>query len=451
MTPREYSHARIMLHHLIPEARRFRRSILPGLMLSFLPAFTLSVRAEISGTENLFKTLGYLPKTELDKLEFDSALDKRLGGSKLLPEHYRGLLTAVRLSKDVFREGEPIPAIFVVKNLTSKKLGLDMRLDFHDFMTVNSVALHMLKGGREKEIGFGLGHMWACGGPPKAVIQPNGYYCVRGDLQRLRKRTFEPGDYTFFWDYARLRSNKVNFKVLPGDAETALDLSIPRLSALDYYGTFREVLGQDEHPDVILENIHIRKQWLGRLSAVLASGVEGRYYPDLLALPASDDLVRVSAQIVKEKTEGTSEISLKMVSLRDEPQVRLNGALHFKLLLKAESQQLAVVEEERLEMERGRISVERRLPRTFRLPLPTGWSNQIGFGGKAKLAVIVSSKPLRMERLNQIRSLARDIRAISQDGKEIKTWRGVLRSPFVPIVLAAAKAKADANEEPIRR
>jgi hypothetical protein len=421
-------------------------------MLSFLPAFTLLVRAEISGAENLFKTLGYLPKAELDKLEFDSALDERLGGSKLLPEDYRGLLTAVRLSKDVYREGEPIPAIFVVKNLTSKKLGLDMRLDFHDFMTVNSVALHMLKSGREKDIGFGLGHMWACGGPPKAVIQPNGYYCVRGDLQRLRKRTFEPGDYTFFWDYARLRSNKVNFKVLPGDAETALDLSSPRLSALDYHATFREVLGQGDYPDVMLENIHVRKQWIGRLSAVLASGVEGRYYPDLLALPARDDLVRVSAQIVKERTRGTSEISLKMASLRDEPEVRLNGALHFKLLLKAESQQLAVVEEqERLEMDRARISFEHGLPRTFRLPLPAGWSSQTGFGGKAKLAVIVSSKPLRMERLNRIRSLVRDIRAISQDGKEIKTWRGVLRSPFVPIVLAAAKARADSSEDPIRR
>src|SRR5262245_20839002 len=104
---------------------------LPLLILTFVPA---GMAAPVPpGGRAEFGARGLLARADLEKVKFESHPANQKDRLKLNAgapgKEFEKAAAAVHLPWHTFREGEPVPAYFVLKNGGDRDLALDARLD----------------------------------------------------------------------------------------------------------------------------------------------------------------------------------------------------------------------------------------------------------------------------------------------------------------------------------
>ena len=408
-------------------------------------ATLLLAAAAAAGGEVVAGWGSVVTKAQLDALAFTSALDPSLRGSQFDATSYEGLATGVWLGAAAFPQGEPIHAWLVVKNKTAQRVGINMQFEFYrePMYLVNSCDLHLEQtAGATRWEPAPVHRLWACLDGPLMTLPAEGYYCVRLDLNRLDKSGRLPrGEYEFFWDYARLKSNTVRFAV--GEPRAATNPQqqpagrVHDVALLSLHADYDCV----EHRDrIAFAAKEVSAEWkLSRELAALSMGVCGKYYADPCDLPEQDEFMRLSVEWPR--PEGKEPLPIERLT-------SLTVTLHPKpskvkpILLRTRMRVLILVEAldghpvERLYSERhnhllkameSEIPFDR--PWTFSVPLAGGWHKRIGFAGRARVAALVASDEVYMP----LGTEKQMIRAEYQVLPGHAIWEGVLRTPYLTV------------------
>jgi len=384
-------------------------------------------------------------KAQLDALAFTSSLDRSLRGSQLDPKRYEGVATGVWLGAASFPQGEPIHATLVVKNKTRQPAGIDMQFELHrhPLRTVNSCNLHLKQtAGATRWEPAPRDHLWSCGDGPRMTLPAQGYYCVRLDLNRLDKSGFLPrGDYEFFWDYARLRSNTVRFTVgEPRAVTNPQQQPAQRVRDVALLGLTTDGYECEERADRYAFTAKgVSARWkLSRDIAALSVGVGGKYYVDPTDLPEQDELVRVRVEWPRREGKiplPAEELTGFRITLEpkagDVKPVILRSRMGLLLLVQAldEAGDVRAVEPRQdIAMRTMERDTPFDRPWTIAVPLPSGWHRGVGFAGRARVAVLIASRDLAMARPN-----ARVLATATLVGRGHALWKGVLRTPYLTV------------------
>ncbi len=261
------------------------------------PAFSQQELREV-GVSPL-ASMNVLTKKQLDQLKFPP--DRGLADKR-----YNKLRLGVWMSKEEYRTGEPIYALFVVKN-DGPKRGLDMWLivSAQESTAWNAGGLTIKlvdkPPGHKHSLQL-LSHIWSCPrSSPMTSVGEGSYLCFRGDLHGHR---LPPGTYSLSWRYGKSRSNQVQFKILTERAKGAKKRDL--MGNHEFYGwitlwtRLRELnVDADGLPHRYVEVAGTRPQFFEGMSRSLAMGHDNRWYPDIYALPTSDDKLRVLARFVR--------------------------------------------------------------------------------------------------------------------------------------------------------
>ena len=409
-------------------------------------ATVLLAAAVAAGGELVAGWGNVVTKAQLDALAFTSALDPSLRGSQFDATSYEALATGVWLSAASFPQGETIYAWLVVKNKTAQRVGINMQFEFcrEPMYLVNSCDLHLKQtAGATRWEPAPLYRVNALLSGPLLVVPAKGYYCVRLDLNRLDKSGRLPrGEYEFFWDYARLKSNTVRFTVGEPRAAAGNPQQRPAERVHDVALLSLRADGYDcvEHRDrIAFAAKGISAEWkLSRDIAALSVGVCGKYYVDPCDLPDQDEFMRLSVEwprregkvpLPVEKLTGFTitlqpkPSEVKPILLRD----RMAVLLLVEALDKAgDARAVKPSRDHLMRMMDRDIPFDR--PWAFTVPLPVGWHKDAGFAGRARVAALIASDDVVMPRADM--KVLRDALQVLP-GHAI--WRGVLRTPYLTV------------------
>lgn len=433
--------------------------LLPLLVLALLPAaFGAPVPPD---TRPDFGTNGLLSRADLEKVVFDTRAIKRADGrewpeetepeerkgeekrDEALPQRANRYDVAVHLPWAKFRAGEPMPVYCVLRNNRGAVLGFRSRID--------------LSGDRPEGQGSGLsfdirdratgasvlGGMSAstnCGGGSLVDVPAFGFYCVKGDLNRLTGAPLPPGEYEVDWSCGKLAAALVRFSVAPGDTK-------PKPVARRSHITFLHLQpGSDDDrlPERAGEPIQWREGnlnsvYTGSMLSALAVGPGGAYVPDARTIPTADKMVEAWAVWKPYRDGDRVMVTLRAVPpyekvcFNEVPQLFLqvetpeenrNGRGWHEALAK------------RGDFDRGTLVT----PLTIEARLPEGWREWFGESETARVAVLVASKQIEFPRGNaQVveKLLERVDRLPNRERPSV--WSGVVRSEFTELRLSLPK------------
>ena len=357
-----------------------------------------------------------LERGQLARLAFDSRVDDRLKGSRQGSLHDVAL--DLMIPRRTYYEGEPIPAYLVLRSRERHVVSVDARLDLFrpDHRTVGACALHLrqLSG---RPFVRPLQRLWARGGSVLRV-PASGYYCVRADLARLGAGgLLPPGRYAFSWDYARQRSREVRFEVRPRRGAAARPAP-PRLE-------IRRL--NDRWAGGVRGVATLRRARAAGVAAALAVGIEGRWYPDIHAVPHADGLLRIDARV-----EGR-QLVITLRTERDGDLVRFSQDDCRLFIVARHTGPARAAQRERVAEELAKAMKQSRPvtlvdSHTMRVRLPADWRKREGIAGAASLSVLMTSDRAEMHIGGKIMEELRKARV-----DDPKRWRGALMSrPFVP-------------------
>lgn len=320
--------------------------------------------------------------------------------------------------------GEPLWAYFVVKNTHDREQGLDMRFDFltgQTHGTTNSCSFTV----KPLTDGVTIGpsrqmHTWECGGGPLVNVAGNGFYVAALDLAAWGK--LRPGDYEVSWQYSALVSNTVRFTVLagekaPADQVTTRQWNISEVAvSKPKRANGRETWGQAS----------LLPWYQGAFSAALGSGVGDRHVTNLELLPASDELLSVSA--TWELGEITDRVTLHF-SAKD-PKVRVSlNKFHLYLLADFPGGRPG----NDIKIADGRRTLT--TPYFIEVQLPSSWRTrpkEDKVAEKFQAAFLLTSSPLREPGHRLIESGNRtETRIVEENPAQV--WEGLLKTSFQEI------------------
>jgi hypothetical protein len=370
-----------------------------------------------------------LTRAELDQLPFDDSVpaDSEADEGPSVGK----IVLGVHLPRTVFSVGEPIPCYFLIRNRTDQPVGLDMRLDLSGAEPDhrNSCNIHVRDLRTGKNVPFLARHCWVCGGHSGIELKANDYYCTRGDLSRSGDGFLPAGRYEVSWTYYSRRSAPLYFMVKgaaterkPAPRSSITFLEVTRTGAREKRGD------RDECAPEVWDKIEVRPRHVDDISAALALGHEGRYYPDIRELPSRDDLVYVTAAWEFKETGDR----LKVTIHPNDPNLgaRLGGQPHLWLYVEG----LGPPDRERM-AEEGDKKLEAlrqiKLPHTVEASLPKRWRSAIPFGGKVRVAVIISTREIERPGRGPIKEL------VKEDHTAGMVWSGLLRTQFQEIEVQA--------------
>jgi hypothetical protein len=431
--------------------------LLPLLALALIPA---AVAAPVPpGGRVEFGANGLLSRADLEKVVFDSRPltreEEREFPDEAGPEEKEGdpreaqpeapqrtnrYDVAVHMPWARFRAGEPMPVYFVLRNNRSSTLGLRSRID------LSGPTLELQGGGvsydiRDRATGKSVvGIRMAsthCGGGSLVDVPAYGFYCVRGDLNRMTGGPLAPGEYEVDWRCGRLAAAPVRFTVAPSDAKPVLAAKRP------HFHFYHLTSGSDDgYPERAGEPFQwrdgrLRSEWTASMTAALAVGQAGRYVPDASAIPTADKFVEAWAVWKPYRDGDRVAVTLRAVPPYDKV---CFGELP-ELFLQIET---PADERERWDeapakaMQFDRQSGTLVTPLTIEARLPDGWREWLGPSETARVAVLVASKRIEFPRgnaqvLEKVKEAMRDERAFS--GERPPVWSGVVRSDFTELRL----------------
>src|SRR5262249_50331123 len=124
---------------------------------------------------------------------------------------------AVHMPWTKFREGEPIPAYFVLRNNRGAILGLRSRIDCsgsHPQMHGSGISYAVRDRATGKSVVYFSNHVTNCGGGSLVDVPADGFDVEKADLSRVSEKLLPAGDYEVEWEYYPYRSAPVRFSVL---------------------------------------------------------------------------------------------------------------------------------------------------------------------------------------------------------------------------------------------
>jgi hypothetical protein len=348
-----------------------------------------------------------------------------------------------------FREGEPVPVYFVLRNNRKSLLGLHSRLelagpDAHVFGEDCSFSVRDLATGEEQVLS--LSHITNCGGGSLVDVPANGYYVATCDLRRfcLAKR-LQPGEYEVDWEFGALRAEAVRFTVAKSDAPKHAVRMRPALHFYQLTPKDKQTDGPEAAGETFIwRDCKLTHTHVEGMSAALAVGQTGVYVPDVQTIPASDGIVEASA-VWKQYRDG-DRIAVTLRAAAPHKEVRFNELPQLHLQIAAHHDYHPKVGlDERDEKLADRTNAAFVTPLTIEAKLPENWRERVSVSGACPVAVVVTSKRLTIPRggLKQdVQNCQVDKHADSAESRPV--WSGVVRTnalevhfpPFPPALHA---------------
>jgi WD40 repeat protein/tRNA A-37 threonylcarbamoyl transferase component Bud32 len=389
-----------------------------------------------------FSEKNYLTRRELDRVFAGGPVLPGKGGSN--GPRSQGLKAAVVLPGTEFTEGRSIPACLILRSAESTARRIP---GLFAPATVDpgegAPRIHLIDRRTGKEL------------PPRTprikslkhrgFLPARGYYVSSVDLNELAR--LGHGEYEVFWSHAGLHSSAARFTVLPDARKLA------RIDPLADGGRWKFNLAEvsnapedgdkDAPPGIspyLWKTARVRDVEMIDLAPWLSLGVGGKYYPDPRRIPTQDDLLAVSARWGTAGGETVLRVTFTprergvRVLLPPEPVVLLyeeyedsrKGKGTAKDMTKKLPRALKRWDEDQL-----------TAPKTLEIRLPRGWNKSFGAGGKASLAVVVSSHKVLLE--EPTKDLRKEQLKIDKVGTV--RWSGVLRTPPSEVQLPPSARK----------
>jgi hypothetical protein len=433
------------------------RRLLPLLVFGLLPG---AVAAPVPPGERAeFGTNGLLSRADLEKVKFDTQPAKREDGrdwpeeaiaaekrerdeQKLLkpagPRPANRYDLAVHMPWTKFREGEPVPAYFVLRNNRSAMLGLGSRMDLsggYPELHGGGMSLDVRDRATGKSVLKGLCASTNCGGGSLVDVPGDGFYCLKGDLARVAGG-LAPGEYEVDWRCGRLASAPVRFTVAKGDgAKPAAPAK--RTNTLFFHLTPGE--DGDERPErpgepFLRADCCATSLYTQSMVSALAVGPNGVYVPDVRAIPVADKLVE--AWIEWKPYRDGDRVAVTLRAVPPHKQVRFEELP--QLFLQVETADRDYLGARDSEAEKARERGDDQLlvtPLTIEVGLPKDWRDRIGADGTAQVSVLVAAKPIEMPRGRAERLMKRAEVEVRRDrpGEDRPIWGGLVRTEFVEL------------------
>ncbi len=426
--------------------------LLPLLAFAILPAAVAAPAPPAARTE--FGTSGLLTSADLEKVKFDSRsvkdsergaeskpekeveearkvrdVAKGDGPEKVRPANRYDV--AVYMPATKFREGEPAPAYFVLRNNRDTVLGLRARIDM-------SEPKPMLYGGgcrydiRDRATGksvlASLSASTHCGGGSLVDVPADGFYCVSADVNRLAGHVLPPGDYEVDWRYGNLGSAPITFTV-----REHAGAKLPNRPALHFYHINPE-FGEEERPETVGEPFRWRDCDLNQVgtddfAAALAVGQHGTYVPDLHTIAKTDKLVEAWVEWKPYRDGDRVVVTLRAVPPYDRVCFEEVPQLHLQIETPADAHRdraMQAADRKLAELERSTALVT---PLTIEARLPTDWREHVGASGAARVSVLVVAKRVELPRWGdrlEKRQLAE--KSVRRSDEAPPLWSGIVRS-----------------------
>ncbi len=411
--------------------------LLPLLALALLPA---AVAAPVPpGGRVEFGAHGLLTRADLEKVRFDSRPSKPDDPKFPRPEYD----LAVHMPWATFREGEPVPAYFVLKNNDKAELPLGGRMELfgprRDSPTfLNGCGFTVRDRATGKSVEDTQRLIIACGGGAMMTVPAGGFYVVSGDVGRTNGKPLPPGEYEVEWQITgRLRSAPVRFTVI--NADGAKPTAARERHAIRFYRlapTFeREEREAKPGEPFVWRDRHLGYENAGPMSAALAVGQHGVYVPDLHTVPAADELVEASVAW-KPYREG-DRVAVTLRSARPGTRVRFEELPQLYLQVEAPDEEAFGRWDRASEAEAKRsASDDERLvtPLTIEVQFPKEWRGRMGVNGTGRVAVLVLAKPVEFPRGGQAPEKMAVVKRVRvREEEPLPVWSGLVRTAFTEL------------------
>lgn len=356
---------------------------------------------------------------------------KRAAGEPLRANRYD---LAVHLPWQKFVTGDPMPVYLVLRNNRDTTLGLHSRID----LSGPEPRLHgggIDIGVRERVSGKSvLGRLSAatnCGGGALVDVPPFGYYCVRGDLDRLCDG-LAPGEYEVDWRAGRFRSVAAPFTVVASDAAPVARAKERPSHHHFYYLTPGSGGDQLRWPNARLE--HVRGD---QMTAALAVGVGGAHVPDVRAIPDADR--RVEARLAWKPYRDGDRVAVTLRSANPGTEVQFTALPQLFLQIETPDEDCAAWDAEAREamkelQEDGRGGLG--TPLTIEARLPGAWRQWASAAGRLRVSVLVASERVEFPRGSAALAEKLQERKVERaDGPRPVYWSGIVRTDAVEVTV----------------
>src|SRR5262245_1540102 len=199
--------------------------LLPLLALAWLPA---AVAAPVPpGGRVEFGRNGLLTRADLEKVKFDSWPIPSAGRK---PKTRAGKFDiAVHMPWTRFREGEPIPVYFVLRNNSDSNLTINNELElFRPHPVVwGSCRIRAWDLATDESVRV-VGQ--ACSFNEQVIVPARGFYCLQGDFGRTcGGEPLPAGEYEVDWEYSGLCSAPAQFTITKADVKPTEPAMRPHL------------------------------------------------------------------------------------------------------------------------------------------------------------------------------------------------------------------------------
>jgi hypothetical protein len=332
-----------------------------------------------------------------------------------------------------FREGEPIPAYFAIRNRNDRELELPLQMElFGPYPIVwSSCRINV----RERATGKNASVVGrSCSLRETVNVPANGYACFASDVGHHGDRGLKPGEYEVEWIYAGLRAASVPFTVEKIDG--------PKPAApVRYYTRFFHIVPKAERverPAKASEPFYWNESHLHHvpaltMSSALSVGQHGVYVPDVHTIPTADNLVEARVQW-KQYREG-DRIVVTLRAVGQNKQVRFAEVPQLFLQTESTDDHSAdwQFKERAADGKRGaNDSTLLVTPLRIEVRLPPKWRERKIETDSARVAVLVVAKPLELPTNKARAKEAVDVPERA-GGNSAPVWSGIVRTPFTEL------------------
>lgn len=345
-----------------------------------------------------------------------------------------------------FAVGDPMPVYLVLRNNRDATLGL------HSSIDLSGAAPELHGGGidvgvRERRTGkSAIGTLFGatnCGGGSLVDVPPLGFYCVRGDLDRLCGG-LKPGEYEVDWRVGRFRSAAVPFTVVTSDAPAAARAK-EKAGHLHFYHLTPGPDGtRFAWRDARLESVRGEQ-----MAAALAVGHGGVYAPDVRAIPPADR--RIEARLTWKPYRDGDRVAVTLRAAEPGASVRFAAIPQLFLQIETpdEAREAWAAEREAMREVREDGRADLVTPLTVEARLPDGWREHLGATGRARVSVLVASERAEFPRGAAARLEKLQEQKVERDGGPRPVyWSGVVRTAAVDITAAPREWPPATSEVP---
>lgn len=453
MNPRAAGDAPAALYHYSGAPMR---RLFPLLVFALVPVVTAAPVPPAPPPE--FGAVGTLTRAELKRIVFDSRLDAEVRkprrrkdaeekilrdeefGEPATPRPVNHFDVAVHMPVTRFREGEPAPAYFVLRNNRGAPFRLQSRIDVctpTPLLRGEYCDITVRDRATGKPVASRLSAATNCGGGALVVVPADGFYCVSADLNWLTGGVLPPGQYEVSWRYDELRSAPVLFSVLKRHGVPVPALAKrPELRFFHLTEDLRdgERAPRSQSPDTALvwHDSELNPVETDDLAAALAVGQPRVYAPDLRTIPTTDKFVDARAEWLTYRDGDRVRVTLRAAPphreafFGDVPQLYLvlevpNGDPGPGRL--REVKKFAVLDRTRL----------LTTPFTVEAKLPDGWRDFSAPPGAIRVAVLVAADEVELPLYGDIQQKEQLKEAHSEEPSPRPVWRGFVRTEFTEL------------------